>query len=252
MLRFRLEPHDEVISTNDLALARARTGAPEGLVVLARSQRGGRGRLGRRWHSPPGNLYASLLLRPERPLAACTRLALVAGLALQRTLEALAPALAPKLRLKWPNDLLLNGAKLAGVLVEAAGSTGRDGIIIGMGVNLTSHPHLEDRPTTHLAAHGVELEPTALVEALEPEFARLYRRWLDEGFPALAHLYRAALTGLGQPVVVQRPQGRLSGMLEDVDVEGAALVRCGPRRVRVLAGELELLWWEGGHHAAGT
>ncbi len=234
---FRIESHPRLGSTNDRALAHARAGAAEGLVVVAEEQTAGRGRHGRRWHSPPGNLHASLLLRPDRPLARCCQLAPLTGLALRRALAARAPATGADLRLKWPNDLLLAGGKLAGVLVEAAGDHGRDGVVVGIGVNLRHRPRGLDRPTAALAEHGILLTPADLLAALEPVFLDLYRRWLAEGFAALLDAYRRALAGLGRPAAVRQAGGEIRGILRDVDAEGAALLEVGGRLVRVIAGE---------------
>ncbi|GBD42322.1 Bifunctional ligase/repressor BirA [bacterium HR39] len=245
-LAVRIERHGAVASTNDIALARARAGEPEGLMVVAPEQLAGRGRHGRSWHSPPGNLHASLLLRPELPLARCASLALVAGLALSEAVTRVAPQLAPHLVLEWPNDLLLRGAKLAGVLLEAAGAHGREGIVIGMGVNVARHPEGLDRPATSLRAQGCTADVETLLEALAAAFPPLYALWLEGGFAAIAPAYRALLHGVGRPVRVRRGGEVLEGVLRGVDDAGALVVECAGRTVTLTSGEVERVRIRGG------
>src|SRR3712207_2976131 len=159
----------ETGSTNDDLLALAREGAPEGIWLRAERQTGGRGRQGRVWHSPEGNLYASTLirLRPGDPAAAT--LALVAAVALHATVSAFAPGRV--LTIKWPNDLLCDGAKLSGILLERS----EDSVVIGIGVNLTQHPRSADRPATSIAVlAGGAPGPAQFLDAL----AEVFARWL--------------------------------------------------------------------------
>ncbi|MBM3929212.1 MAG: biotin--[acetyl-CoA-carboxylase] ligase, partial [Sphingomonadales bacterium] len=147
----------ETGSTNADLLAAARSGAAEGRWLRAVQQSAGRGRQGRIWQSAPGNLYASTIvrLRPHDPPAAT--LALVAAVALDDALGLLCPSLrvAGRLAIKWPNDLLLDGAKLVGILLERAD----DAVVIGFGVNCTHHPALPDRPTTSLSDADCQTDP---------------------------------------------------------------------------------------------
>ena len=122
MIRFTVETVAAVASTNDLVAARARDGAAEGLVIRAEAQTSGRGRQGRHWESPRGNLYASLLLRPHRQLQEAASLSLVIALSLAEALTQLAPPANLSPGLKWPNDVRLSGAKTAGILLENAGA----------------------------------------------------------------------------------------------------------------------------------
>ena len=142
---YRVYAYDEVGSTNDLARRLAEEGEPEGAVVLARAQTAGRGRHGRIWSSPAGNLYVSVLLRPGRGLGETSALSLVSGLALADALAELG-ADGSRLKLKWPNDVLIDGAKVAGLLLESggAGSTAA-WVVVGSGVNLVSAPAADCR-----------------------------------------------------------------------------------------------------------
>ena len=222
---FRIEYIAEAASTNDLVRARALAGEPAGLVIRAGRQTKGRGRHGRTWASPLGNLYASLLLRPDvRPSTAAT-LSLASGLALAQTLRALTvPAC-----LKWPNDVLADGAKLAGLLLEAMTSPeGRiDAVVLGLGVNIASAPALPERPATSLRALGVAIESDALLTAFLERLAALLPLWEADGFAALrAHWLDHALP-LGAAVTLRTGERCINGVLRDVDREGC-LVLEGP------------------------
>src|SRR3954469_24646435 len=166
----------ETGSTNDDLAALARAGAPEGTWLRAESQTGGRGRQGRGWDSPAGNLHASTLVRlaPGDPPA--PTLALVAAVALHEVAAAFAPG--AELIVKWPNDLLAGGAKLAGILLEREG----DAVVIGFGANLAAAPAGLDRPTTSLAAlAGAAPDPATFLDVLAGAFARWLGRWRSEG-----------------------------------------------------------------------
>lgn len=235
---FRIEQHASVGSTNDLVRDRALAGEPEGLVVQADLQTGGRGRHGRRWVSPPGNLYASLLLRPTRPLAQTPSLALVIGLSLA---DAIAAAARGRLepRLKWPNDVLLDGAKLAGVLLESlVQGSAAPTIVAGVGVNLRSSPAGLAYATTCLAAQGLALEPVDLLDRFLARFAADYALWQRAGFAACRERWLARAHGLGQPVEVRAGATPVTGRLAQVDAAGRLVVEtaAGPRALD--AGEL--------------
>ena len=144
-------------STNAEALALARAGERGPLWITAQSQSAGRGRRGSHWLSPPGNLYASLLLSEPSPKPVAPQLSFVAALALHDALCVCAPSLAPAFRLKWPNDVLLGPQKLAGILVEGE-SEPVFTVVIGFGVNCASHPSGTDFPATDLGAAGARGE----------------------------------------------------------------------------------------------
>ena len=194
---FRLLELGAVGSTNDVARELADQGEPEGLFVQAAEQTAGRGRHGRIWQSPPGNLHASLLLRPTRPLAEVATLSLVAALALAEAVAELSGG-AVQPRLKWPNDVQIDGAKVAGILLEAA-SDARGAcswLIIGMGVNVAAAPGAEvPYATTSLVEAGLaNVTPATLLGALAAAMRPRLDQWLAQGFagPRPAWLARAA------------------------------------------------------------
>lgn len=238
MIAFRIERLPVVGSTNDVVRERADRGEPEGLVVLAERQAAGRGRHGRVWQSPPGNLYVSLLLRPHRPTTELASLSLVIGLSLADTLAELA---AGRFRpqLKWPNDLLVDGAKLAGVLLETSlAGEAAPVVVAGMGVNITNSPTGTDYPATCLAALGVELTADALLQAFLLRFAADYAGWQEAGFAALRERWLARAQGLGETVRVRVGQSLVEGRLASLDPAGRLVLETARGRRLLDAGEL--------------
>ncbi|MDW8124904.1 MAG: biotin--[acetyl-CoA-carboxylase] ligase [Geminicoccaceae bacterium] len=239
----RVEIHEEVASTNDLARAAALRGEPAGLWVLARSQTAGRGRLGRSWRSPPGNFYGSLLLRPARPLAECATLSLLAALAVAEAVDELAEK-PLRAAVKWPNDVLLGRAKLAGVLPEALAGPGGScaALVLGIGVNLVSHPEDLGRPAISLRAAGVPAPaPEAFLSLLDRRLRMWLGRWEREGFAALRAFWLARAAGMGERVRLAIGDRVHEGRLVDVDTAGAVLLETATgARLRFGAGELFL------------
>ncbi len=237
---YRLHHFDAVGSTNDEAKALARHGAPEGALVWASEQTAGRGRRGRTWRSPPGNLYLSLVLRPDGAPPRAAQLGFVAALGLGDALAALAgPAL--QLRYKWPNDVLAQGRKLAGILLESeTAASGRvDFVVVGIGVNLVFAPEDVEFPATSLAAEGVAgVTPAVLLEAFARHFEIWLRRWREEGFAVVRAAWLARASGLGAAIRVRLERTTLAGRFLDLDDDGA-LVLDGPEgRQRIAAGEV--------------
>jgi BirA family biotin operon repressor/biotin-[acetyl-CoA-carboxylase] ligase len=233
-------------STNDRAAALGRAGAPEGQIVLADAQTGGRGRLGRSWHSPPGqSLYLSLLLRPTFTPATLPPLTLLAGVAVAEALAAL--GLAPVL--KWPNDVLLaeRGGlrKVAGILTEMATERERiRHVVVGIGLNVNTPdfpPELAERATSLLLATGRPHDragvAASLLNALEPAYDEL----MSEGGATCLARFRAR-AGLPRPCRVERDGRVLTGTAVDVDTDGALLLRDGDGVLhRVVSGEIAAL-----------
>ncbi len=175
MTAWRLEVHEERGSTSDDCVARAKAGEPAGLAVLAHWQTAGRGSRGRSWVAPVGNLNLSVLLRPELPAAQAGVFALLAGLAAAEAVQNFLPFGSQPL-LKWPNDVLLDNAKLGGVLIDAAPNGQRlDWLVIGIGLNLAAAPEIIGRATTTLSAHG----GCATAEAAASAVLRRLGHWLD-------------------------------------------------------------------------
>src|SRR5437660_2577470 len=176
----RLTAHETLPSTNAEALALARGGEPGPLWVTAVRQTAGRGRRGNVWSSEPGNLYASLLLTDAAPARHLPELCFVVALAVRDAVCTAVPAVASKLKLKWPNDLLLEGAKLAGILIEAESVGSDTATVVGIGVNCAHHPVNTGYPATNLAVHGVKARAEDLFCALSGMMVARLAQW-DRG-----------------------------------------------------------------------
>ncbi len=228
----------ETGSTNADLLAASASGAAEATWLRADRQLAGRGRQGRAWHSPPGNLYASTLirLRPTDPPA--PSLSLVAGVALHEALVAFVPDGARPL-LKWPNDVLIDGAKLAGILLERNDQA----IVAGFGVNLTHCPDVIDRPTTTLEEHGVVVAAAAFCETLAECFARWLGQWRGQGLAPVRDRWLASAHPVGTAVCVHAPdQSRVEGLFDGLTEDGALRLRLADGGAHVMhAGDVFLI-----------
>jgi BirA family biotin operon repressor/biotin-[acetyl-CoA-carboxylase] ligase len=227
----------ETGSTNDDLASLAREGAPEGLWLRAERQTGGRGRQGREWHSPPGNLYASTLVRlaPGDPPA--PTLALVAAVALHEVASAFAGEAG--IEIKWPNDLLVAGAKLSGILLERLD----DAVVVGFGVNLLDHPDETTRPATSFAALGAAPDPAQFLEALAESFARWLARWRGEGLAPIRQRWLAVAHPPGTALSTHTASGAwVEGLFDGLDENGALRLRLADGSSQVIhAGDVFLI-----------
>jgi BirA family transcriptional regulator, biotin operon repressor / biotin---[acetyl-CoA-carboxylase] ligase len=225
-------------STMDEATRLASEGAPEGLVVLADEQTAGRGRAGRIWAGPRGTaVLMSVVLRPPLRPDRLSTLPLVAGVAVAEAIETFAPTTC---QLKWPNDVLIEGRKVAGVLLSARTSAGSvDHAILGVGINVTTPAAaLPDGATSILAATGAPLDRRALAESLFDRIGANYDAFVRfDGRPDLATWRRRAVY-LGRLVRLQDGESVVYGRLVDVDDDGAVLLDVGGARRRIVAGDL--------------
>jgi len=235
----RLAAFDTLASTSDEATRLARAGAPEGTLVTARTQTAGRGRQGRHWVSEPGNLYASLVLRPDAHVARAAQLGFAASLAIADAIRGFAPKV--PVTLKWPNDVLVGGRKVAGILLESEGDTvGRVRfVVIGIGVNLASHPADSEFPATSLAATGAAaVTPEAFLAALASALLLWYERWRGDGFAALRRAWLARATGIGQALRARLPGETVEGRFAGLDDDGMLLLDLPQGRRRIAAGDV--------------
>ncbi len=233
---------DTVVSTNDEAMERLRAGDRGGLVVTARAQTGGRGRQGKPWASPPGNLYMSLALRDPATPALAPQLGFVAGVSLAKALRARLRGDA-RLKLKWPNDVLHDGAKLAGILLESAWlPDGALGCVIGIGINCRFHPGGLPYPATDLDAVGAsDADPDSIRTDFTRQFDIQVREWDGgKGFAAVRAAWLEMAAGLGESIVVATPHRRFHGFFRDLDPTGRLLVDTADGRHAVEAGDVFL------------
>ena len=219
----------ETGSTNADLLAAAEAGADEGLWLRTERQVAGRGRLGRSWSDGTGNLFASTIvrLRPGDPVA--PTLTLVAAVALAEAVGGFVPG---RVTIKWPNDLLIDSAKLSGILLERGSG---NAVVIGFGVNLASHPDLSDRPTTSLRAHGVEIAPVVMLDGLRTRFAVWLQIWRQHDLAAIRTAWEALAHPRGTALRVRLPDGgEREGAFDGLDAGGAL-------RLKVREGQVVLV-----------
>jgi BirA family biotin operon repressor/biotin-[acetyl-CoA-carboxylase] ligase len=238
--RFHYFP--QIDSTNNYARALAEGGAPEGVVVIAEQQSQGRGRLARRWESPPyANLYCSVILRPTLPPPRAPQITLTAAVALSDAIASMSPV-APAI--KWPNDILAGGKKLAGVLTEAVSDARKiEFVILGIGVNLNyaraaMPPAIRQRATSLsiLAGHSVSREE--FVRRLIQDLDRCYAILEEQGFAALAPQWDARFGLRGRAVRVEMTDRAIAGRALGIDAEGLLIVESASGRQRIVAGDV--------------
>lgn len=228
--------HFETIgSTNDEA--RKLAGAGEGwpIWITADEQTAGRGRRGRAWVSPKGNLMSTLLLNPRAPAAVCAQLSFVSALASAETVAHFAPN--ADVKVKWPNDVLANGRKISGILLESASAGGEPYFLaIGIGINLAHFPPDTEFPATSLAALSVRTPPVSeTLGQLAAHFARWYEVWSGQGFVPVRDAWLARAANLGGRIRARLANEETSGVFEGIDETGALLLRETADRVRAIA-----------------
>lgn len=251
---FRLEAHDAVGSTNALALERALAGDPGKLWVVSKKQESGRGRRGRVWATPEGNLAATLLKVLDHDLQYAATLGFVAGLALADALDAVAPNArfsvgvdggsgqgVKRFELKWPNDVLASGAKLAGILLESTLlGQGRLAIAIGIGVNVVAHPTDVPYPATSLTSLGAGVDAETLFLALSDAWSENERIWAEgRGLAGIRKRWLARAAGLGSEVAVRIEGNVVRGVFETIDEDCRFVIRDAKgETVKIAAGDV--------------
>ncbi|MGH7044836.1 MAG: biotin--[acetyl-CoA-carboxylase] ligase [Stellaceae bacterium] len=242
----RLVCFDTIGSTSDEAKRLARAGAPAWTVVWAREQTAGRGRRGRPWISPRGNLYASLVLRPACPPDRAARLGFAAALAVGDALADQVPGLAG-LACKWPNDVLLNGRKIAGILLESEIAPAGEPdsaenlafLVLGIGIDLVAAPANTEFPATSLSASGhPPPEPAAMLEALLHHFAIWEKRWREADFAPIRTAWLARAAGRGEAIDVRLENSTLHGIFADLADDGSLLLQTADGLRRISAGDV--------------
>ncbi len=240
MIFFRLEVFGELESTSDFCMERARRGEAEGLAVLAKTQTAGRGSRGRSWTAPAGNLNLSILLRPKIPASDAGIFPLLTGLAVAEGVEKNLPRGVIAM-LKWPNDVLLNGAKLAGVLIDASPIGGRlEWLVIGIGVNLRLAPEIPGRATTSLMAHNAVVTAEAAAKTILERMSfwlgvldgagtgSIHDAWLERAHP------------LGTVLEIRSAAGIVSGNFAGLSASGELLLEREQKIERINTGEIML------------
>jgi len=238
---YQLVAYESLGSTNDEAKRLAREeGAGHGTLVWALRQEAGRGRRGRQWVSPEGNVYGSLILRPACTPATAAQLSFVAAGAMADALQPL--LLEAECRCKWPNDLLIDDRKAAGILLESEtdGTGGLEWLVLGVGINVQFFPPDSEFPATSLRNEGGRLdEPGPVLVRFIQAFSTWYEVWCREGFEPIREGWLQTAWGVGGPITVRLDRQTLTGTFADLDSDGALLLDLpsGERR-RITAGDV--------------
>ncbi len=239
--QWRLQSFAELASTSDLCRTMAEAGEPDGLAVLAGRQTQGRGSRGRAWQSPAGNLSLSILIRPREPVRWAGQWSLLAGVALAEALQLFMPAGSHAV-VKWPNDVLLHGRKLAGILLDSvatpAGETAW--MVIGMGANLAVAPDLADRPTACLADLGPAPEPAGVARAVLDRIGHWRRVRLLDGFAPIRTAWLLRAQPVGTPITLKRGDSTVGGTFAGLSDDGSLLLHNGGRVHAFATGEVLL------------
>jgi len=231
--------HDRIGSTSDEAKAMAAAGAAHGTLVWAREQTAGRGRLDRAWQSPRGNLYTSCILRPDVKPARAAELGFVAAVAMAETVRALLPAAVP-VALKWPNDVLVDGGKVAGILLEAqSGPNGMvDWLVLGMGINIVAAPDDTPYRAVALRPQGAVADAALVLELLYGALAERLDAWQRDGFAGIRTRWLTLARGLGAPIEVRQGDAIVAGRFVDLDPDGALVLETAGGRRRITTGDV--------------
>ena len=236
---FTLAAHDSLSSTNDEAKRLARDAAAvDGTVVWALRQSAGRGRQNREWISVQGNLFCSVILRPDCAPGRAQEIGFVVPLAAHEALAGLADGL--DLSLKWPNDILAGGRKIGGILMESSLAEGQvDWVVAGLGLNLASHPDGTPFPATSLkSAAGLQVPPEAALTAFCTRFEHWYDCWREQGFAPIRAAWLGKSHPAGTKLRVRRAGGDVTGAFHGLDESGALLLNRGGKIERLDSGDV--------------
>ena len=233
---YALREWTEIDSTNEEARRLAASGERGPIWLRADRQTAGRGRRGRAWESPTGNLAVTLLIAPGKPASECAQLSFVTAIAAADAAAGFAAN--AEIKVKWPNDVLAGGRKLSGILLESA--SGGDGALtflaIGIGMNLAHFPPDTEFPATSLAALGVSVpSPSAALTQLAAHFAKWYDVWMTTGFSPIQDAWLARAAGLGSRIRARLTHEETSGVFEGIDGTGALILREAQGRTRTIA-----------------
>jgi len=231
--QFTVWHHDKIGSTNDEARRLAHEGAPHGTVVHADEQTAGRGRLAHTWFSPAGNLYLSILLRTGQPAARTPELSFLAALAVADTVEALLPR-QTRAMLKWPNDVLINGAKIAGILLEQVD----DATVIGIGLNVLEAPSNAAYKTTTVVANGGIASVDGARDILLERLGRHLAVWQADGFIPIREQWLGRSYPIGAAIKANSGGQPVAGHFAGLDEDGALLLDTSQGRQRIVAGDV--------------
>jgi BirA family biotin operon repressor/biotin-[acetyl-CoA-carboxylase] ligase len=235
---FRIQHHAVLDSTNEEAKRLARQGCAHRTVIWADEQTAGQGRNGRRWESLPGNLMLSVVLRPAVPPARAAELGFVSAVAMAACVAGLLPR-GDGVALKWPNDVQVDGAKVAGLLPEAQGAgAALSWVVLGAGLNLAHAPAGLPYPVTSLRAHGATVTPEPGLQAFLTHLADWLSRWENLGLAPVRDAWLARARGLGREVTVTLDDRQQRGIFRGLDKDGAMILETEDGLRRITAGDV--------------
>lgn len=238
---FELSAFQTIGSTNVEARRLAELGKREGQIIWSLKQETGVGRRGRHWSSPEGNLYCSVLLRPETSAVDGAKLSFLIAVALHQAISKHLP-IPDELKLKWPNDLLLGGKKTAGILLESKSNASNrlDWLIVGTGINIRAFPKATDGlDATCLRDAGSDVSIETLLRDYCTHLYDLYSQWKVEGFTVIRKLWLERARGIGESVTVKLADQQFTGIFKDLDESGALVLTMPDGSTRlVTAGEV--------------
>jgi birA, biotin-[acetyl-CoA-carboxylase] ligase region len=230
----RIEVFDALDSTNEEAKRRAQTGEAGPLWIVARAQTAGRGRRGRAWTSAEGNLFTTGLFRLDASPGRAAQLSFAAALAVGDVAASVVPA--ELVKLKWPNDVLIDGRKISGILLESgAHPDGGLWLAVGIGINLAHHPNDSERPATDLAAHGGSVTAEQAVEQLAARFEHWRSVWAQQGFAPIRQAWLARAWGLGERCTARLDGETLEGVFADLAEDGSLTLDLNDGRRRLVS-----------------
>ena len=230
----RIEVFDALDSTNEEAKRRAQDGEAGPLWIVARAQTAGRGRRGRAWTSAAGNLFTTGLFRLEASPGRAAQLSFAAALAVGDLAASVIPS--ELVRLKWPNDVLVDGRKVAGILLESGAAPGGGlWLAVGIGVNLAHHPEDSERPATDLSVHGGGVSPDEAVKTLADRFEHWRTLWAREGFAPIREAWLSRAWGLGERCTARLDGETLEGVFADLAEDGSLRLDLNDGRRRLVS-----------------
>ena len=239
---FFINYFDKVESTNQLAILEANQGKPSGTVIVANAQSSGRGRLGRQWLSPPGNLYTSIIIRPNCPPMIAAQISLVTSVAIWETVSYLLPA-NKKILCKWPNDILINYKKVSGILLESQTAIDSknnpivEWIIVGVGINISSYPKLKEnyQATSISEECRIHINKDQVLNLFLSNFKTMLSLWTEQGFNKIINLWLNKTFPLGHSISVQSPKGMICGKFNGLTPQGELKIHTRAHGEKIIA-----------------
>lgn len=235
---FDFKLYEELDSTNNEAKRYiANPPSSSHTIICARKQTSGRGKYGNSWVSQEGNLFCSIIIPNTKELSEMSQLSFVTSCALEKTIGSIIKEnnLEQKIELKWPNDVLLEGKKISGILLETTGSRS-EYLIIGIGINLLYSPELPDILTTNLKSEGIkQLDYSVVIDKLITNFVEYYHNWLETGFLGIREYWLKKAYNLGKNTVIKLPNSIIKGKFIDIDLTGQMMIKLDTGQIKPIS-----------------